>query len=68
MTLWIVSPMLHDTESFVRLRGETVAACRDAHVTDAIRFLVVDDSAGTDANVARLHDLDDVDVPSFMKR
>jgi hypothetical protein len=60
--LWIVSPMLHDTESFLRLRGETVSACVQTRVADRIRFLVVDDSAGTDSEVARLHDLDDVEV------
>jgi hypothetical protein len=54
--------MLHDTESFVRLREETLASCWTAGMRDPIRFLVVDDSAGTDQEVARLHDLDDVDV------
>ena len=60
--LWIVSPMLHDTQSFQRLRNETTEACVRAGITDTIRFLVVDDSAGTDVEVAQLQDLDDVDV------
>ncbi len=63
MTLWIVSPMLRDTESFVRLRGEVAGACATASLEcGPIRHLVVDDSAGTDPDVARLTALDDVVV------
>ncbi|MGB8859325.1 MAG: glycosyltransferase [Ilumatobacteraceae bacterium] len=57
--IWIVSPMLHDTESYLRLREEV------RHATTAhgpVRFLVVDDSAGTDAEVATLRTFDDVQV------
>jgi hypothetical protein len=54
--------MLYDTESFLRLRAETTSACAGATITHSIRYLVVDDSAGTDAEVAQLQDLDDVDV------
>ena len=60
--LWVVSPMLHDTESFVRLRTETASACRGAGFAESIRYLVVDDSAGTDSEVAELADLADVEV------
>lgn len=60
--LWIVCPMLHDTESFLRLRTETLAECGRANVAGAIRFLVIDDSAGTDPDVIQLEDLPDVDV------
>jgi hypothetical protein len=52
--------MLNDTESFLRVRTETRAACADRG-TDLV-FVVVDDSAGTDPDVSRLHDLDDVEV------
>ena len=57
---WVVSPMLNDTESFLRVRDETLAACADSG-TDLV-FVVVDDSAGTDPDVGRLHDLADVEV------
>jgi glycosyltransferase involved in cell wall biosynthesis len=57
--IWIVSPMLHDTESYVRLRDEVRAAVA---ATGTLRFLVVDDSAGTDAEVATLRTFDDVEV------
>ena len=57
---WVVSPMLNDTESFLRVRTETLAACADRGID--LVFVVVDDSAGTDPDVGRLHDLDDVEV------
>lgn len=60
--LWIVSPMLHDTESLLRLRTATALACREAAIALPIRHLVIDDSAGTDTDVARLHAFDDVEV------
>ena len=62
MTLWVLSPMLHDTASFLRLRDEVAAACAGAGIGGTIRHLVVDDSAGTDGEVRRLRDLDDVTV------
>ena len=58
--IWVVSPMLHDTESYRRLREEVIAAT--TAVYGPVRFLVVDDSAGTDADVASLHGFDDVQV------
>lgn len=57
---WVVSPMFHDTESFLRVRQETLAACADGDVE--LAFVVVDDSAGTDDDVRRLRALDDVEV------
>jgi hypothetical protein len=54
--------MLHDTESMLRLRVETAKACREQGVTHRIRHVVIDDSAGTDAEVDQLAALDDVDV------
>lgn len=60
MTLWVVSPMLHDTESYVRVHDEVRVHCA-AHV-GPIRFVVVDDSAGSDPDVDRLRELDDVEV------
>ena len=60
MTLWIVSPMLHDTESYARVRDEVLAHC--ATLDRPIRFVVVDDSAGSDGDVDRLRGFDDVEV------
>ena len=58
--IWVVSPMLHDTESYRRLREEVIAAIGPEG--GPVRFLVVDDSAGTDADVDTLHGIDDVQV------
>lgn len=57
---WVVSPMLNDTESFLRVRDETIAAHTES--STQMLFVVVDDSAGTDPDVSRLHDLADVEV------
>jgi hypothetical protein len=46
--LWVVCPMLRDTESFLRLHDEVLDACRRDGWSGAVRFVVVDDSAGTD--------------------
>lgn len=59
---WIVSPMLRDTESFVRLRRETLASCAAVGVTRDLRFVVIDDSAGTDPDLHVLDEFGDVDV------
>ena len=59
-TCWVVSPMLHDTESYLRVRDETIVACADRD--EQMRFVVVDDSAGTDPELSRLHGLDAVEV------
>jgi glycosyltransferase involved in cell wall biosynthesis len=56
--IWVVSPMLHDTVSFTRLRTEVKAAVARSD----LRFLVVDDSAGTDGEVEQLRAFDDVTV------
>lgn len=62
MTLWVVSPMLHDTPSFARVRDEVRSACTEAGWVEPIRFVVVDDSAGSDREVDQLREHDDVDV------
>lgn len=62
MTMWVVSPMLHDTPAFLRVREETSANCAAAGLPDCIRYVVVDDSAGSDREVDRLRELDDVEV------
>jgi hypothetical protein len=60
VTLWVVSPLLRDTESFLRVRLEVASHCGAAH--DLIRHVVVDDSAGADREVDQLRALDDVEV------
>lgn len=60
MKLWVVSPMLHDTTSYVRVRDEVRASCAD--LDTPIRFVVVDDSAGSDREVDQLRGLHDVQV------
>jgi hypothetical protein len=54
--------MLRDTESYLRLRREVVAACAGDARHGAPRFVVVDDSAGTDRDVAELRASPDVTV------
>ena len=59
--IWVVCPMLRDTESFLRLRDEVVDHVgRNDH--RVLRFLVVDDSAGTDDEVVQLKACSDVDL------
>ena len=60
--LWVVCPMLRDTESYLRLHDEVLDACRRHGWSDAVRFVVVDDSAGTDHEVAQLTRFPDVTV------
>lgn len=62
MTVWVLSPLLHDTVSFLRLRDEVAAHCSDAGITGPVRHVVVDDSAGADREVDQLRELDGVDV------
>ncbi len=52
--------MLHDTESFIRLRTETTDSCGDLDLD--LRYVVIDDSAGTDPDVHTLEGFDDVEV------
>ena len=54
--------MLYDTESYTRLRAEVRSAVGATDGDRNLRFLVVDDSAGTDADVATLQQFDDVEV------
>ena len=51
-----------DTESYLRLHEEAIAACRADGWTGELRFVVVDDSAGTDHEVAQLAAHPDVAV------
>lgn len=60
--LWIVTPVLRDVESFLRLRLEIAAACDGAGLPLRRRHLVVDDSAGIDPEMASLDAYGDVEV------
>ena len=61
---WVVTPTLRDTESLIRLRSEVISACVDSRLVDIVRFLVIDDSAGTDPDIDQLRQFDDVEVLS----
>lgn len=62
MTLWVLSPMLNDTPSFLELRTQVASFCAESGTEGPIRHIVIDDSAGSDAEVERLRRLPDVDV------
>lgn len=62
MTLWIVCPMLHDTPSFRQVREEVLADCAAAGLAGPVRFVVIDDSAGSDREVDQLRALPDVRI------
>ena len=63
-TLWLVSPVYFDVEAFRVLRERLLEAVRsNASLSGAtVRFVVVDDSAGRDPEIAGLEDLGDVQV------
>jgi polyisoprenyl-phosphate glycosyltransferase len=60
--LFVVCPVFLDGESFLRLRGELLARLGEALPARPVRFLVVDDSAGTDPELSRLRGLADVSL------
>jgi hypothetical protein len=61
-TLWIVSPLYLDVESYLQLRQELRELLAGSPEVAGPRFVVVDDSAGSDAQVRALADLPDVTV------
>ena len=54
MTVWIVSPLFHDTPAFVRLRAEVADHGARAGIAGPIRHVIIDDSAGADREVDEL--------------
>lgn len=58
----IVSPIYRDIESFSVLRERLLAVCTSSLNGARMRFVVIDDSAGTDPDIARLRDLEDVEI------
>jgi polyisoprenyl-phosphate glycosyltransferase len=63
-TLWVVSPVYLDVESFMRLHSEVrdVYARLPFNTACALRFVVVDDTGNQDPELVRLRDLTDVSV------
>ncbi len=61
-TIWIVTPCYFDVASFLRLRKDISSAIVSTGDTRAVRFVLVDDSAGYDPQVEAVHALDDVYV------
>jgi hypothetical protein len=63
MTAWFVLPLYRDVDSFVRLRVAVLSELPHSAMSfDTVRFVVVDDSAGVDPEVARLAEFSDVTV------
>jgi hypothetical protein len=60
--LFVVCPVYLDTESFLRLRVELRARLGEALPAARVHFVVVDDSAGADPEIARLRALEEVEV------
>ena len=63
MRFWTVIPLYFDVDPFLRLRTEVIEALRRSGADAGnVRFVVVDDSAGADPEIARLHRETDVQV------
>jgi polyisoprenyl-phosphate glycosyltransferase len=63
MTTWIVTPVYRDTASFLILRGRVLEVLEaDPAFAGEVRFVVIDDTAGQDPEVAGLQAMDDVMV------
>src|SRR5438876_2749548 len=63
-TIWFVSPMYLDVAAFEVLRAEVTEVISEnlGLANSKVRFVVVDDTAGRDPDVARLLTLEDVTV------
>lgn len=59
-SLWVVCPVYRDVESFRRLRQNVLVAVEG--LAEIVRFAVVDDTAGQDAEVQQLRAIPDVTV------
>ncbi len=62
--LWIFAPCYHDVPSFLILRKRAIEAVEDSTRigTLPVKFVVIDDSGGTDDEMAQLATLEDVHV------
>lgn len=61
MKTWIVTPVYCDVGSFEILRRHLIEALGPERAREA-RFVVIDDTAGQDEEIERLHEADDVTV------
>jgi hypothetical protein len=63
MTIWIVTPVYRDTESFLLLRERALEVLA-AHpeIIGSVHFVAIDDTAGQDPAVAPLREVGDVTV------
>jgi hypothetical protein len=64
VSTWIFSPVYRDVGSFLILRERLLEVLAESKATPPgpIRFVVIDDTAGQDPEVASLHELGDVTV------
>jgi polyisoprenyl-phosphate glycosyltransferase len=65
-TVWLVSPVFFDVESYTRLR-ERAGAALAGHATGDVRFVAIDDTAGADPAIRGLESMPDqlVITPPF---
>jgi polyisoprenyl-phosphate glycosyltransferase len=61
MTVWVVTPVYRDVPSFLSLRTD-IERVLEGRPDGSLRFVVIDDTAGQDSEIASLGDLDDVAV------
>ncbi len=64
MTTWIFTPVYRDVRSFRMLRERLLKVLAESPPpgTEAVRFIVIDDTAGEDPEVEFLRSLDDVTI------
>lgn len=60
--LWVVCPSYTDVPAFTLLRKRLLELLDDAIRLDAVRFVVIDDTAGSDPDITQLELYDDVTV------
>ena len=61
--IFVLCPVYFDVESFIQLAAEIRRNVASSNFNDRIlKFIVVDDSAGSDSEITQLKSLDDVDV------
>lgn len=67
MTTWIVTPVYRDVKSFLELRRQLLGEISVEEKAGDVRFVVLDDTAGQDSEIAKLEAFRDVDVivPQF---
>jgi hypothetical protein len=61
-SIYVVAPVFYDTEPFLILRERLLSLPDDSRDQAAIRFVVVDDSAGSDPGIDSLRALSDVEI------